>query len=181
MVITQPTPGLRRSATKSRRACFAAVLMLSASMPIYAQWSAVASTRSASQREAMVRSENAAELRIWLDEEHAVRMQFKLAPGLVGIAPDQCVTIQIDTLAMQDLSAAAHECSSDGESAQLLLIRAQDGQIDSPMLRNLMNGQRVTLRFRLSHAGYGAAQFSLKRSKQTLSDALGEGVTITGD
>lgn len=178
MVTTLCRDGVHRSTQHLRRAWFAGVLTVLASTPIYAQWNDVESTRSASKREALVLSEHSAELRIWLDEEHAVHMQFKLAPGLVGIAPHECVTIQVDTLAMQDLSAATHECSSAGQSAQLLLTRAQNGQINSPMLRALMNGRGVTLRYRLSHAGYGSEQFSLKRSKQALSDALGENVKI---
>ena len=49
------------------------------------------------------------------------------------------------------------------------------------MLRNLMNGRRVNLRYRLVHAGYGSKQFTLRGSKQALIDSLGPSVKIVGD
>ena len=130
-----------------------------------AQWTDVGSTRAITELEAVVHSDTRAELRIWLDDEQALRLQFKLTPGLVSFAPKSCITLQVDEQPMQDLSAPEHECSSDGESVQLLLTRVEDEQVDSPTLLDLMNGRKVNLRFRLEHAGYGIEQFSLKGSK----------------
>ena len=147
-------------------------------MPVCAQWTDVGSTRAATEREAVVRSENSEELRIWLDDEQALRVQFKLAPGLIALASQGCATIQVDKRAIQDLSAPEFECKTDGASVQLLLTRMENDELDSPTLLDLMNGRRVSLRYRLLHAGYGSAQFSLKGSKQALRDSLGEDVTI---
>ena len=164
--------------TPSSLAGIAAAFALCAAMPVCAQWTDVGSVRAATEREAVVRSENSAELRIWLDDEQALHMQFRLAPGLIAFAAQGCATIQVDSLAIQDLSAPEFECKTDGASVQLLLTRVENDQVDSVMLLNLMNGRRVRLRYRLLHAGYGAAEFSLKGSKQALRDSLGENVTI---
>jgi hypothetical protein len=168
---------LRDSTRALERAFIAAVFTVFTSTAVYAQWSDVASTRSLSEREALVHSENAAELRIWLEQDHTVRMQFKLAPGLVGLS-QECVTIQIDDAAMHDLSATAFECATDGDSVRLLLARAENDRINSAVLADLMNGRRVTLRYRLSQAGYGSARFSLKGSKQALGDVLSADMTV---
>lgn len=168
----------RRTLTLAR---IAAVLTMSAAMPVRAQWTDVGSTRAATEREAVVRSDDAAELRIWLDTSQALRAQFKLAPGLVAFAPQGCVTIQVDDQAMQDLSAPEYRCQADGASVEMFLTQMENKQISSPMLIDLMDGRRVILRYRLSHAGYGTAQFSLKGSKQALREALGESITIVGE
>lgn len=131
---------------------------------VNAQWTDVGSARAATEREALVRSDTRAELRIWLDNEQTVRVQFKLAPGLVSFASQGCITLQVDELPMQDLSAAEHECSTNGANVELLLVRLDGKRVNSPLLLDLMNGRRVNLRYRLSHAGYGTEQFSLKGS-----------------
>ncbi|MFT5446772.1 MAG: hypothetical protein ACI9DC_001947 [Gammaproteobacteria bacterium] len=146
-----------------------------------AQWTDVGSTRAVTQLEAVVRSDTRAELRIWLDDEQALRLQFKLTPGLVSFAPQSCITLQVDEQPIQDLSAPEHECSSDGGSVQLLLTQVEGEQVDSPTLLDLMNGKKVNLRYRLEHAGYGTEQFSLKGSKQALSDTLGADIRIIRD
>jgi hypothetical protein len=171
---------MNNSWTRPGLAHAAVALALFAAAPVYAQWTDVGSQRAATEREAVVRSENAAEIRIWLDETQALRMQFKLAPGLVAFAPQGCATVQIDDHELQNLSAPAYECSTDGASVQLLLTRMENNQLDSPLLLDLMNGRRVQLRYRLSHVGYQSAQFSLRGSKQALSDSLGEDIEIIG-
>ena len=172
------TPGL----TLMRIALVATLLAaLFAALPVAAQWTDVGSTRAASEREALVRSDDAAELRIWLDKTSGLHLQFMLAPGLLAFAPGGCVTLQVDDYAIPDLSAPEYECSSDGASIQLLLTQVKNRQINSPILLDLMNGKRVELRYRLAHAGYGSAQFSLKGSKQALTDTLGGDITIIGD
>lgn len=156
-------------------------LMSALALPAHAQWTDVGSTRAATEREAVVRSDTRAELRIWLDDEQALRLQFKLTPGLVSFAPQGCLTLQVDGQPMQDLAAPEHECSSDGESVRLLLTRVEDNQVDSPTLLDLMNGKKVNLRYRLAHSGYSTEQFSLKGSKQALIDTLGADIRIIGD
>jgi hypothetical protein len=151
------------------------------SLSVAAQWTDVGSERATTEREAVVRSDSRAELRIWLDAEQALHLQFKLTPGLVSLAPEGCLTLQVDEQPMQDLSAPEHECSTDGESVRLLLTRVEEKQVDSPTLLDLMNGKSVNLRYRLMHAGYGTEQFSLKGSKQALRDALGADIRIVGD
>jgi len=171
---------MNNSWTRPSLAHAAVALALFAAVPVYAQWTDVGSERAATEREAVVRSENTAEIRIWLDDTQALRMQFKLTPGLVAFAPQGCITIQVDDHEMLDLSAPAYECSADGASVELLLTQVEDNQLDSPLLLDLMNGRRVQLRYRLSHAGYQSAQFSLRGSKQALIDSLGEDIEIIG-
>lgn len=166
----------------SRANFIATMLALSLlALPVRAQWTDVGSTRAVTEREAVVRSDTRAELRIWLDDEQVLRLQFKLAQGLVSFAPKGCFTLQVDEQPIQDLSAPEHECSSNGASVQLLLTRLEDKQVDSPTLLDLMNGKKVNLRYRLAHAGYGTEQFSLKGSKQALRDTLGDDIKIVGD
>lgn len=156
-------------------------LMSALALSAHAQWTDVGSARAATEREAVIRSDTRAELRIWLDADQALRLQFKLMPGLVSFAPQSCITLQVDQQPMRGLSAQEYECNSDGASVQLLLTRVEDKQIDSPLLLDLMNGMRVNLRYRLAHSGYGTEQFSLKGSKQALIDSLGADIAIIAD
>lgn len=130
---------------------------------------------------AWVRNEDGARLRIWVDAEAQVRAAFRLPPGLLALDPSGCPTLHVDQLAVEDLSAPDHACAVEHAQAKVVLARARDGQVHSPTLLHLMNGTRLTVRYRLIRGGYGAADFSLSGSKQALTDALGEGISVTGD
>ncbi len=144
-----------------------------------AQWSAVpSSANTESGNDALVRSEEGGELRIWLDVDSYLRASFRLEGGLARLDEAGCPTFQIDDTRPEDLSEPAHECSVDGTSAQVVLTQVSEGELDSRTLVRLMNGSRLGVRYRLAHAGYGAITFSLRGSKQALLRALGDQVQV---
>jgi hypothetical protein len=168
---------------KRTGACLAALLGVALASPAaLSQW---VSARDEGQEGpgpmAWVRNEDGARLRIWVDAESQVHAAFTLPRGLLALDPAGCPSLQVDQLPMQDLAAPEHECSVENARAKVVLARASDGHVDSPTLLNLMNGTRLTVRYRLIRGGYGTADFSLRGSKQALTDALGEEVQVTGD
>ena len=152
--------------------------LLSMAMPAQAQWSDIETNISASGRAALVKSDNDARLSIWLDKENILFAQFDLAPGLLAFDEKICPTFQIDLTQIKNLSSSTHQCSVAEAHVRFQVTQVQNNQIDSPMLLQFMNGSRVTVRYRLKYAGYGAETFSLKGSKQALKDALGDGITV---
>lgn len=146
---------------------------------VEAQWSAVPSEgNTESGNDALVRSEEGGELRIWLDVDSHLRASFRLGTGLARLDEAGCPTFQIDDTQPEDLSEPSHECSIDGATAQVVLARVNEGELDSRTLVRLMNGSRLVVRYRLAHAGYGAITFSLRGSKQSLLEALGDQVAV---
>jgi hypothetical protein len=150
--------------------------------PAAAQWNTATDYTGTSPRNtATVRNENGAQVDLWLDEDARLRLVFSLPRGLVALAPDLCPTFQVDDRPSEDLSGPEHACSARGGEATLTLAQAREQQVRSATLLELMNGSSLTVRYRLEHAGYGAAEFTLKRSKQALYDVLGEGYEVGAD
>jgi len=153
-----------------------------AGWPAAAQWSTVTEHDAEPSRSvATVLNEGGARLRIWVDDDDRLRAAFRLPHGLVILAPDVCPTFQVDDRPIEDLSTPEHACSTSADEATLTLSQTGDGEVNSATLLELMNGTRLTVRYRLTHAGYSATEFTLKRSKQALSDALGEGLSVQAD
>jgi len=143
--------------------------------PAAAQWTTTEAQDAGGERSvALARNGDGAEIRIRLDADSRVLASFRLPPGLMRLDPRGCPTFQIDERTPEDLSRERHACTVDGARAQLVLARAEDGSLDSLTLLELMNGSELTVRYRLAHAGYRAARFSLRGSKQALTTTLGE-------
>lgn len=168
-------PALRRGA----RVALLAVALIAPGAA--AQWTAGPSAAGGPGSDATVRNDGGEEVRIWVDVDRNLRASFQLSSGLASLDPAGCPTFQIDDKPPEDLSREAHECAVDGPRAELVLARARDGEVVSPTLLSLMNGSNLTVRYRLAHAGYGASRFSLRGSKQALTAALGDGLTVVGD
>ncbi len=145
-----------------------------------AQWASVPSSGGAGS-DATVRNASGEEVRIWMDGDRRLRAAFTLAPGLARLDPAGCPTFQVDERTPQDLSRPAHACSVSGARVEVVLAQAEGDRVESPTLLALMNGGSLTVRYRLAHAGYGASRFSLKGSKQALTAAVGEGLSVVGE
>jgi hypothetical protein len=150
-----------------------------ASCPAAAQWRSV--NPDGGRAQAQVRNDEGAEIRIWMDDQRVLRATFRLPAGLARLDPDGCPTFQIDDRAAEDLATEAHACSVEGDRSEVALAQVSQDRVGSPTVLNLRNGDYLTVRYRLQHAGYGASRFTLRGSKQALSDALGEGVRVTGN
>ena len=162
------------------RSALALLLAALAASPAHAQWVAGRTAADGGRPEASARAEDGARIRLWMDAQRRLHAAITLAPALLHLDPDGCPTLQIDERQTEDLSHERHLCTVDAAQAALVLGEADEGQIESPTLRGLMNGSRLTVRYRFAHAGYGASSFSLRGSKQVLTSML-DGITVAGD
>jgi len=156
-----------------------ALAALAAPWPAAAQWTTV--TGDGEPPQAAVRNDEGAEVRIRLVDERRVHATYRLPAGLARLDPAGCPTFQIDRRVPENLATEAHECRVSGAGSDAVLAEIVNGRVESPTLLELMNGSELTVRYRLLHAGYGASRFTLRHSKQALSDALGAGVEVAGD
>jgi|GEM_PF-1615249 len=175
-------PAARRPSIIAR--FFGALWLITLGSTAAAQWSSVAVTNSADgtvHPGAVAKNDAGASLRIYLAGDDQLTAEFKLGEGLLSLDPVTCPTLQIDQNLPENLNQAQHHCVISGALARFSLTQVQDGQLDSPTFLNLMNGSRLTVRYRLVGAGYGRQSFSLKGSKQVLKAALKHGTTVVGD
>lgn len=163
-----------------RRAALVLLAAALAAAPVQAQWIAGRTGADNGRADAIARAEDGAEIRLWMDDERRLHAAITLAPGLVRLDPAGCPTLQIDERIAEDLSRERHRCAIEGTRASVVLGQVSAGQLESPTLLGLMNGSKLTVRYRLDHAGYAASRFSLKGSKQALGSVL-EGVTVAGE
>jgi hypothetical protein len=157
----------------------ALVALATAPRPAMAQWRSVGLDGGRLQAE--VRNAEGARIRIWVDDRRFLRATFRLPPGLARLDPAGCPTFQVDDRVAENLATEAHACSVEGVRSEVVLAQVSGTRVESPTLLDLMNGEQLTVRYRLQHAGYGASRFTLRGSKQALSDALGVGVRVAGD
>ena len=130
---------------------------------------------------AEVRNDGGAVVHITLETEGRVIATFRLPQGLVSLDSRSCPTWQIDDNVAEAARDSERACEVDAGSARFPVGRVQDSRVRSPTLLRLMDGRELVVRYRLRHAGYGIARFSLRRSKQALSDVLGESVEVIAD
>jgi len=157
----------------------AAVAALVGAGTAAAQWTTV--TAEGKTPQATVRNDEGAEVQIRVDDEGWVHAVFRLPAGLARLDPAGCPTFQIDDRLPENLATEAHACRVSGASSEVVLAEVLERSVRSHTLLELMNGSRLTVRYRLLRGGYGGTRFTLRHSKQALSDALGEGVQVEGD
>ena len=158
----------------------AVLWLLAASTCVQAQWSTT-SLDSAVNSSAKVHNDSGAYLQIFLTSGNQLVGEFKLGPGLLSLDPVTCPTLQIDQNLPEDFNLAKHQCAIRGDLARFLLTVIGEHQVDSKTFLELMNGNRLVIRYRLQGAGYGQQEFSLKGSKQVLKATLPHETVVIGD
>ena len=139
--------------------------------------SSVEAPPGASQHIAVVSSESADHLRVFQDRFNTVYLSIRLRPGFERLDTTQCPSIEVlGANAMRAASAKA--CQIDAGGARLRLGQISDNRVRSRTLDALMRGHSIVLRMRLRDFGYRDATFTLKGSKQALTQMLGTEVQV---
>lgn len=117
-------------------------------------------------------------LEIYRDLNDAIRSRFGMNHSLNRIAGKSCPTYQVDKRGPENRSINDAACIPHRLWAEFVLGYIEGNVITSTLLHNMMNGNTITYRFILENGGYGETAFSLSGSKRTLTDVLGNKITI---
>lgn len=162
--------------------CAALVVLLGTSTAAPAQW-AVADARDAAappgKAFAQVRNEQGYRLQVYRDGDNAVRVRFVLRDGfdLVG----GCPTFQVDGKQPEHASADGSTCIAGTRWAEFVVGRIAGNRVASLVLHRLLNGETIRFRYPLKDHGYGETAFTLSRSKQAVTQAIGKDVRIAAE
>lgn len=152
-----------------------------APLSVYAEWTVVTHTNidtNTSTEVAYTANEGGYSTEIYQDSKGAVRLRFSMNKNSHRLAPDSCPTIQVDRREPHNRSINDAPCIIHKKWAEYILGYLIDEQVNSDMLRNIMNGMEIRYRFRLQNAGYAETAFSLTGSSDALKKILGEQVKI---
>lgn len=146
----------------------------------YAAWETVTYTNVDTNLQTLVahiENKDGYSLEIYRDAGDAVRARINMN-NKNRLKEKTCPTYQVDNNNILNRSINDAPCISQREWAEFILGYIIDNQVNSTQLNNLLNGNRITYRFILENSGYATTSFSLKGSKQTLTDALGHNLRI---
>ena len=127
---------------------------------------------------ASVRSDAGDALRVFVDPEAIVRVEFTAGTPLGALHPGSCPSYAVDDGPPQAARLGTERCRVEGRSAIFALGVVSGDAIASDALLDLMNGSELTVRYRLDGLGYHEARLSLRGSKQAVNAAIGQGVTV---
>jgi hypothetical protein len=103
---------------------------------------------------------------------------FELRVGFDVFPDDGCPTLQIDDKPPIDLFISSQSCIVNGNRIEFAIGDIDSGEIDAPILNQLMYGNTAYLSFPLKDVGYRRTGFSLNHSRQVLAELLGPDVTV---
>lgn len=163
---------------------FLLILIFVADYPsaVSAQWVVNPNMRDELGTETVVaytRNQEGYTLEIYKDSVSAIRGRITLDEGLLKFEDRLCPSYQIDQGTPGNVSINGASCLAGDNWAEYILAYARDGQIVSPLLLSIMNGNAATFRFRLENGDYRQTTISLLGSKRSLTTILGEDVTVT--
>ena len=148
---------------------------------VVAQWTVSSDTQTPGLEEpkvAYTSNDEGYTVEVYMDASSAVRSRFILKEGMIKLADKSCPTYQIDNRITNNNSIDGAPCLSNNQWAEYIIGRIQNNEVISPMLRAIMNGNTLTFRFRLENGDYRETRFSLRGSNQSMTDILGESVTV---
>ena len=153
-----------------------AVLLCVVAPQTLAQWEVVRESLPDSDGEvpvAIVRNEDGHALKIYRAGDGSVRGVFSLGDGYGVLAAQTCPSYFVDDHKPQAVRFGEERCRMERSSAYFTLGQNQDDVIRSVSLTRLMNGTSIVFWYHLDELGYAESSFSLSRSKQALTVALG--------
>ena len=142
---------------------------------------------SAEPRRAVVENDRGDRFSVWLDSNGVVTANFRSGTR-AALNAGSCPTFQVDArlpLHHYRLNAepaavgtATAECRVADRESTYRLLTLSGPRIVSPVLYQLMNGNRLIFRFATVDGAYHEAVLPLTRSKQALSGALGDDLEV---
>lgn len=130
---------------------------------------------------AVVGSASRDTLRVYRDKAGDAQLGLRLRAGMERLWQDACPTVQVDSDPPRAPLLAAGGCTVQARGARIALGSLRGGGPGAVLLRRLMHGTEVTLRFRLQGLGYREARFTLLGSRQALAAAIGAGAITPSD
>lgn len=117
-------------------------------------------------------------LEVYKDADQVIKVRFSLYDGLAKLHSGLCPTYQIDRGTPANTSFNNAPCLATAQWAEYVFGVIQDRQITSTAMFGIMNGNNITFRFRLENGGYQETQISLAGSKRSLTNVVGESITV---
>ena len=128
---------------------------------------------------AMVANQAGDSLKIFKDENDIIHGIFTLGDEMESLEERACPTVRVDQLPPHPLLQLSGPCDrEDSHHVRFTLGVVNEGQIQSTMLWQLINGGGFRVWYQLKERGYGEALFSLRRSMNALVGALGTEVEV---
>jgi len=159
-------------------------LLLFLSLPVKAEWNIVTHTDiDSNQQTKVAHSENSDDysLEIYRDGNNAIRARFSMHNNLNRLNEKSCPTHQVDKRNPENTSINEASCIAHRKWAEFVLGYIAGNEVTSTFLHNIMNGSKITFRFKLENSGYTETAFSLIGSKRALIDALGFNLIVLTD
>ncbi len=118
-------------------------------------------------------------LRIYRDENDIVRGIFALGDESVEFEQGSCPTVRVDQLPPHALVHLGGPCELENPHHVLFTLGViNEGQVQSTILWQLINGGGFRVWYQLKDRGYREAKFSLRRSMNALVGTLGAQIDV---
>jgi hypothetical protein len=128
---------------------------------------------------AMVANQEGDSLRIFKDENDIIRGIFGLGDETRSLEEGSCPTLRVDQLPPHPLVHLGGPCELENpHHVRFTLGVVSEGQVQSTMLWQLINGGGFRVWYQLKERGYGEATFSLRRSMNALVGTLGTEIEV---
>ena len=115
---------------------------------------------------------------IYRDNNDFVYVVLKLNEGFTSFGISSCATFQIDKRRPVHHYDVGASCTVKSKTMTIFLGDIVDDRVISLPLHRFINGNNVSFRYITSTGEYRQSVFSLSRSKQALSQAIGLNVTV---
>lgn len=159
-----------------------ALAVLLSAAAAQAQWALVTQPLEGAQVEttlARIRNDSGHVLELYRDGAAAIRARFTLPEGQLAFAEGYCPTMQVDRWQPVNRSINDASCLTTTNWAEFVVGFVLESKVQSDRLLQFMNGNLLTVRYRLAGGDYRDTQFSLAGSKRSLGAAIGADVVVT--
>lgn len=127
---------------------------------------------------ALVVNEDGDSVRIYKDENDIVRGLFALGNASETFEEGSCPTLRVDRLPPHPLVHLGGPCELENPHVRFTLGVINEGQVQSTMLWQLINGGGFRAWYHVKDRGYRESKFSLRRSMNALVGTLGVDVQV---
>ena len=158
--------------------------LLGAPITVAEQWALTTEPGAASgqnTRVALITNHTGHTLRIFRDQDNAIKGVFTLKKGFDVLAAGSCPTLQVDRNRPISLSAQNQLCETQPKRAVLDFGEISQNTIHSTPLQQIMSGISIVVRFHLFTGGYKETSFTLAGSGQAIHTVLNNSVTVTSN
>lgn len=157
-----------------------AVLLFAIPVQVLAQWEVITESLPDSDGEipvAIVRNDDGHSLKIYEAQDGTVRGIFSIGNSYEALAAQTCPTYFVDDHKPEGVRFGEARCRLEPNAAYFTLGEDRGDTIRSASLQRLMNGTDIHFLYHVNNMGYRESSFSLSRSKQALTTAVGSNVT----